>query len=320
MRRVSPTALASLATAGLAFALPEAVSAQDLPATIAAYAAELSGACVAAEGTPTVGPAFATAVDLNGDGALDYIVDLAGIECANAWSTFCGDDGCPLSVWLATPTGFLRDWEGMVQGWAFDPLGEEVAVAVTMDAASCPDATGAACVRRLVFDEVVEPAPAEVTDVSPEAGAEPANAPPADPSSTEAALQPTGIEGWTLRQTSDGETVAVSDGPGAIGTLAVFCLSGRPWLAVRLADPAAAGETAQLEFGFSGRDVSTAAKREDGAGGALIVELSGSPLPALLSGRDISARISIDGAEQGTLSLRGSTRAIRSTLSACPAD
>lgn len=321
MRRASLTAAACLAAAGLAAALPAAVSAQDLPPTIAAFAAERASACVAAGGAPTIGPAFATAVDLNGDGALDYILDLAGIECANAWSTFCGDAGCPLSVWLATPTGFRRDWEGVAQGWAFDPVGEEVAVAVTTDAAACPDgeAVGAACVQRLVFDAPADPVPdASPDEVEPETAEAPTEE--AAPSGAEAAVQPTGVEGWTLRQTPDGAQVAVSDGPGAIGTLAAFCLSGQPWLAVRLAEPDAAGETAQLEFGFSGRDVSTVARREEGAGGALIVELAGSPLPGLLSGRDSSAQIALDGAAQGTLSLRGSTRTIRAALETCPAE
>ena len=57
---------------------------------IRAFAAEQSPLCTELGGAPPIGPAFATAVDLNGDARLDYVVDLAGIECRGAWSAFCG--------------------------------------------------------------------------------------------------------------------------------------------------------------------------------------------------------------------------------------
>ena len=89
-----------------------------MPAPIAAFAAARSAECASIGGTPRVGPAFATPVDLNDDGAPDYIVDLAGIECANAWSAFCGSAGCPVSVWIAGPGGASAGMVDYAQGWS----------------------------------------------------------------------------------------------------------------------------------------------------------------------------------------------------------
>ena len=115
-----------------------------------------------------------------------------------------------------------------------------------------------------------------------------------------------------------GTPVAVSDGPGAVATVAVFCLGGQPWLAARMRE-APAAETSEIGFAFAAQTVSSAARREDSAGGALIVELADRPLAGLLSGRTARRRSSVDGAEQGVLSLRGSTRAIRGALESCMA-
>jgi hypothetical protein len=119
MRRVTALAL-------LPF-LPVAAVAQSLPLELDAMAAEQSAECVGLGGTPRVGPAFATPVDLTGDGTPDYIVDLAGIECANAWSAFCGSAGCPVSIWIARPEGLVREWSDYAQAWRVDPLGDEMA-------------------------------------------------------------------------------------------------------------------------------------------------------------------------------------------------
>ncbi len=298
----------------LALALPPAARAQELPAVITAFATEQSQLCAEMGGAPRVGPAFATAVDLNADGALDYIVDLAGIECANAWSAFCGSAGCPVSVWIAGPEGHRREWGDYAQGWTIDGVGGEVAVVVDQHGGTCPGSASGAetCRQRLVFAAPAAPAPAG------DAVAAEAEAAPAPRAAPAEALESSGVAGWTLRDVPDGTPVAVSDGPGAVATVAVFCLGGQPWLAARMrAAPAA--ETVEIAFAFSRQTVSSAARREDSAGGVLVVELADRPLAGLLSGRDSSAMIAIDGAEQGVLSLRGSTRAIRGALASCMA-
>ena len=286
LMRLTCLVLAALAP-GLAWS-------EELPAAIAAFAAEQSKVCTELGGTPRVGPAFATAVDLNGDEAPDYIVDLAGIECANAWSAFCGSAGCPVSVWITGSAGPVREWDDYAQGWRLDGLAGDTAVVVDRHGAACPGAASGAeiCSERLTFDAPAAPAEtgAPTAEATPEAAAadiaELAPAPRAAPTE---ALEATGVEGWSLRAVPDGTPVAVTDGPGAVATMAVFCLGGQPWLAARLGETPAA-ETAELAFAFSGQTVSSAARREDSAGGALIVELADRPLAGLLSGRDSSVR------------------------------
>ncbi|MBP7003226.1 hypothetical protein [Amaricoccus sp.] len=303
-------AVACLALAGAAQAQTPA-----LPAPIAAFAAERSAECAAMGGTPRVGPAFATPVDLTGDGTPDYVVDLAGIECANAWSAFCGSAGCPVSVWIAGAEGLRQEWSDYAQGWSIDAVGSEVGLMLDRHGGDCPGSASGAetCRERKVF--TAPPAPTPVDPAATEEAAPTATAEPS-PAAAAAALAAPVAEGWSLRRAADGAEVAVTAAPGALSTIAIFCLSGQPWLAASLDAPFPAA-TAQIEFVFSGGSASSTARREDGAGGALVIELADRPLVGLLSGRDSSARVKLDGEEQGVLSLRGSTKAIRAALAAC---
>lgn len=277
--------------------------AQDLPPAIAAFAAEVSAQCADMGGTPRVGPAFATAVDLDSDGRLDRVVDLAGVECENAWSAFCGSAGCPVSVWIDGPSGLERRWSDYAQGWTLDAAAGGMALVVTRHGSACPGAPSGAdsCEERLVFD-------------GPSAAARPVAEAPAA-AAAPAAAQPPTAPGWTLRAAPGGESVAVSRGAGSIETLALFCLAGEPFLAATWAGQAP--ETAEIEFGLSSGPVAARARREEGAGGALIAPLRGQPLAGRLAGRDSAADLSVDGAAQGRVSLQGSTRAIRAALAGC---
>jgi hypothetical protein len=281
--------------------------AQGLPPAIAAYGAEASAQCTEMGGTPRIGPAFATAIDLTGDGRRDHVVDLAGVECAKAWSAFCGSAGCPVSVWIETPEGSERRWSDHAQAWTIDGAGSQVAIVVTRAGSACPGSGTETCTERLVFDGSAPPPvspSASVGDLAP--APRPAGAAPAAPAAP----------GWTLRAAQDGSPVAVSQGAGPVASLAVFCLSGEPFLAATWATQPAP-ETARLGFGFQGGDVTLPARREEGAGGALVIPLRGEALAGRLSGRDAATEFSVDGAAQGRLSLKGSTRAIRGALDAC---
>jgi hypothetical protein len=279
-------------------------AAQGLPPEVQAYADEQALACTAAGGEPRIGPAFATAVDLDGDGAIDFIVDLAGIECVDAWSLFCGSAGCPVSVWLAGPQGHSRVWGDYAEGWEVQGTGAETALVVRQRGAACPDSeTGVEhCRQRLAFaagEAVAEAAP-----------------PDADAAVPSVVLPEPEASGWTLRAVPDGDPVAVAAGPGLAEQLAVFCLGGQPWLAVTLAG-GPGPETLGFDFTFSAASAGGEARREEGAGGAYVLDLSDGALARLLAGRDSEANLAIEGTEQGVLSLRGSTRAIRGALAPC---
>lgn len=131
-----------------------------------------------------------------------------------------------------------------------------------------------------------------------------------------AATAQTPAGGWTLRATEGVDPVAVSTGPGAIRDVMLFCLSGAPFLALRLAEPRDA-ESLTVGFTFSDGGLTAPAGREAGLDGAYVIDLAAHPVAPRLAGRDSRVDISLDGQAQGTLSLSGSSRAIPGALSGC---
>jgi hypothetical protein len=122
--------------------------------------------------------------------------------------------------------------------------------------------------------------------------------------------------GWTLREAPGSSPVALGGGPGQVVSVAAFCLGGRPWLALDLF-PAPEGASVRADFGFSQERVEADALREEGAGGAYVIELAEGPLAGLLAGRDSVVALGIDGTQQGPLSLAGSSRTIPAALADC---
>jgi len=122
--------------------------------------------------------------------------------------------------------------------------------------------------------------------------------------------------GWTLRDVPGESPLALGGGVGEIAHLAGFCLAGRPFLAVQL-DPPRTDATVVLGFAFSEGPVEVGARFEPGAGGAHIIALAGSPFAARLAGRDSRVEVTLDGRRMGTLSLAGSSRALRTALGPC---
>jgi len=130
------------------------------------------------------------------------------------------------------------------------------------------------------------------------------------------AVAQTEAGGWTLRAAPGADPVAVSTGPGAIRDVMLFCLSGAPFLALRLSEPREAASL-DIGFAFSGGALTAPAGREGGLDGAYVIDLAAHPVAARLAGRDSRVDISLDGEAQGTLSLSGSSRAIPGALAGC---
>jgi hypothetical protein len=293
--------LARLAALALLAALPGA-AAEPPPALIEATE-EASAVCRELGGTPGILPGYQTVRDLNGDGRDDFVTDLAQLQCAGAWSAFCGSAGCPVTAWLSEADGYERFDFGYLQGFDLregEPLPRIVA---RYHGTMCgEDRAGIeGCTRTWTFatrDPAEPPIDAEVE-------------------ATPAAVAPEPLPpGWTLRQVPGSSPVALGSGTGNIATLAAFCLEDRPFLAVTFHERPPADRVA-LGFAFSQGAENASAGFEETAGGAYVVALAEAPLAARLAGRDSEVTVSVDERSQGVLSLKGSTRALRGALADC---
>jgi hypothetical protein len=293
MRRwLVPAALLGLITVANAAAEPP-------PALIEATE-KASALCVAGGGTPEILPGYDTAADLNGDGADDFLTDLAKLQCSGAWGAFCGPSGCPVTAWLSRPDdGHDRFDFGRLRGVEVRqgdrPLPEVVA---TYAATACGPEAVEDCSRTFVFETN-----------APEL-------PPIDAPAQEAEPEPPALTGWTLRSVPGASPVALGAGIGNIASLAAFCLEGQPFLALTFHERPA-GDAVALGFAFSQGEVEVSAGYEETAGGAFVVPLVEGPLADRLGGRDHEVAVSVDGRAEGTLSLDGSTRALRGALGDC---
>jgi hypothetical protein len=305
------------ATTMLAAALAAggAVGAAEPPAALFEAAEEAAALCRELGGVPAIRRGYLTRADLNGDGFEDYLTDQANLECAGAWTAFCGSAGCPVTAWLSQPGGHVPFAFGYLQAVEVVEAGPLPAVRAHYHGGGCGEGRGGieGCTRTWVFatnapeTPAIDPAePEAVAEVVPEDPPPPAAAPPAE------AVAP----GWTLRQTADAGLLALGGGTGAIASLAAFCLEGRPFLAVSFLD-APTGDTVALGFAFGAGAVTAEARHEETAGGAYVVALADGPLAARLAGRDSEVEVAVDGETQGVLSLRGSTRSVRNALTGC---
>jgi hypothetical protein len=213
--------VAALAAGGAAWA------GTDLPEAVAAFTQENLDACRGAGGTPSlqglgfpgagqtaeVHAPYATTAELNGDGVPDYVTDLAGLECANAWSYFCGSAGCPVTVWLSGPGGHSVGWGGSAQTWRLD--GAEVVLSLHGQLCTPPRMGAEGCEVAMNFAGQAGAAPAPAAPQPAElapgrsprpkgkpeeaAGTAPFATPPAVPTP-----EPPPVAGWSSGEMPDG--------------------------------------------------------------------------------------------------------------------
>ena len=286
-------------------------------------------------GAPQILDSYEHTLDLNGDGLPDFVTDLAGIECAGAWTAFCGTAGCPVTTWLSEADGRHSRFDlGYLQG--IEILDEATPLprlrAFYHGSLCGEDRTGVeGCSRIWTFaDNIPQTSPIETvptpdaatTDAPADVVAEaaPETEPEAEPAPPSVSTVPAGDlpEGWTLRRVPGSSPVALGSGAGNIASLAAFCLGGSPFLALTLRERPAE-ETLELGLAFSQGAVSASARLEPTAGGAYVVSLADSPLAARLAGRDSTVAVRLGARDEGILSLKGSTRALRAALETCHA-
>jgi hypothetical protein len=252
-RPVLPLAACLAALAGAAAAQEAADPAGPIP-QITEATGEAFALCREAGGTPQLTEDYVRVAGLNDDGVEDYLVDAFGFYCDRAASVLCGSAGCPVNVWLSGPEGHAAAWSGMAQTSRI----ADGAVLLELHGSQCePPKVGAeGCEVRLTFAAAEPATTAEPVGDATGPAPRPAG-PTSDPAAGPASDAPVG--GWSLRAVPDGDPVAVSDGPGRLERVAVFCLSGQPWLALTLS-PRPRAETAAVGFAFSDAKVEAEAR------------------------------------------------------------
>jgi len=306
-----------LAAALLVLAPPAAA---EPPAALIEATEAAAVLCSGLGGQPAILDGYRVTRDLNGDGSDDFLTDLARLECGGAWGAFCGSSGCPVTAWLSEPGGGYARFEiGRLLGFELRD-GEPLPTLVARYAAAfCADEGLEECTRTWTFASnnpempPIDPQPAAAPAPEPP---EPATPEPEAPAPVAPAFPAPEDAGWTLRRVPGSSPVALGAGVGNVVSLAAFCLSGEPFLAVSFRERPQP-DRATLGFDFSDGAVEADADHEETAGGAFVVALSDGPLAARLAGRAREVALTVDGVAEGTLSLDGSTRAIRGALEPC---
>lgn len=283
----------------------------ELPAPLLAEAQANVQTCREAGGTPRmqgvqvpgagltdeVHVPYVTQIELNGDGQPDYVTDLAGLECENAWSLFCGSAGCPVTVWLSGPGGLAVAWGGHAQAWRLE--GRDVVVALHGQLCSPPRAGHDGCEERLRL-----------------AAAPPAPSPPAQPPAPpQVAAPPAPAPGtWRHGQTADGRGMYASALDPATGArLDWLCAPGIPSLLAVTPAPA----TRLLVFEVDGRRLDAAPRIEGGT--AYLPIAFTAPLFAHLASGPSFGVAGADGRPIGRFSLIEGTGAIGVAEGTCQA-
>ena len=218
--------------------------------------------------------------------------------------------GCPVSVWLSAPGGGHDRFDlGPLRGFSIGEgeAGGLPAVVALYDVADCGPDASTDCTRTWRFSSNAPDTPPVDAPVDAPAPAEPAAAAPkAAPA----------IAGWTLRRVPGASPVALGAGVGQ-HRLARRLLPRGAALPGADLPRAARRRGVALDFAFSQGALEVSAGYEETAGGAFVVALADGPLADRLGGRDSEVAVSVDGTEEGVLSLEGSTKALRGALAGC---
>ena len=233
-----------------------------------------------------------------------------GWQCGGARDAFCGPSGCPVTVWLSEPGGYARFELGRLQGFEIREAEPLPALVARYSAAFCGDASPMAA-----------PGPGLRQQC------------PGGAAGRDAAAEP---GGGGSRPPSRRRRPAATRGARRAGRCATCRGRARwrsawapatspPWLrsawrgslpGADLSPSARGGQRPARLRVQPGRGRCLGRLRGDG-GRRLVVALADESLAARLGGRDTEVAVSVDGHAEGTLSLAGSTKALRGALADC---
>ncbi|WP_144299748.1 hypothetical protein [Elioraea rosea] len=293
-------------------------AAQALPPPMSTQQNEWFAECRSFGGRPVAGPEFVTREDLNGDGQPDYILSVNGMNCEGAFTALCAGQACPLAVFLSGQGGYRRAYLENVHAWEIDRSVSPPAMKMMWLASHCginyrgPDV----CERRYAASGQTM---SQVGGLGAAREATPRQQQqPQRQQQQQAAAPGAGAAAaWQLRPVQGRGDAAMATGPGVIAGLALVCNGPVPIAVFTLRARPPQGQTV-VSFAFSsGRIDAPIRPLQGAAANAWYADLRASRLPRMLAGNDASVPILINGGRQGTLSLSGSTAAIRSALAAC---
>jgi hypothetical protein len=306
--------IAALLPLLLAVLLVGGAAAQPLPPPVAAQQAAWFGECRGFGGRPEAGPEFITREDLNGDGQPDYVLSVNGMTCNGAYTALCPGQACPLAVFLSGPGGHRRAYLENVHGWELDRTTTPAALTVMWLPSHCgprPRTRDGCTARHAITGQTITEASAR-----PPAGQRQQQQPRQQ--QQQAAAPGAGAAGgWQLRPVQGRGDAAMTTGPGVVAGFGLVCNGPAPIAVFTLRARPPAG-LAVVSFAFpSGRIDTPIAPLQGAAPNVWYADLRASRLPRLLAGNDASVPLLINGGQQGTLSLAGSTAVIRSALAPC---
>ncbi len=288
-------------------------AAQSLPPPMSTQQAEWFAECRSYGGRPTAGPEFVTTEDLNGDGQPDYILSVNSIGCEGAASALCAGQACPLAVYLSGPSGYRRAYLNNVHGWELVRTTTPPQIEMMWLPSHCGQRprTDDGCTARYQISGQ------SVTEVGGRAAQAPRQQQQPQRQQQAAIPGAGAAAAWQLRPLQNRGNAAMVQGPGAVAGMALFCNGPVPMAAFTLRARPPAGQTV-VSFAFpAGRIDAAIGQPRGGAANVWYADLRASRLPRMLAGNDATVPLLINGGRQGTLSLSGSTAAIRSALAGC---
>ncbi|HVT31183.1 MAG TPA: hypothetical protein VHE32_00940 [Rhodanobacteraceae bacterium] len=283
-----------------------------LPPELRKDADRLTQGCTKDGGKAKLGDDYAKAVDLNGDGADDFVVDLAGYSCQRPGfgpsNEFCGSAGCPVSVWLSQPDGsyaLAKDFGGYMQGWEIRQHNGRPAIWYGLHGAFCEDG------KHRAGSDTCEKywTPRQAKSAAHDSRA-PAGASAGTNAETNAA------SAWELRPMPGRTGMAAVRGPGVVAGLTLFCDRGSAFLTMMVKAAPPPGPVT-LGFAASGDRVELPLRQGNPARTLWLADVAQSRLPKLLATREGSAQLRINGGLQGDVPLANAGPSLRGALSGC---
>jgi hypothetical protein len=284
-----------------------------LPPQLSKDADQLMQDCTKDGGKAKLDDGYATAVDLNGDGVDDYVVDLAGYSCQRPGFgpayEYCGSAGCPVSVWLSQPGGSYaqaKDFGGSMQGWEIRQHDGKPAIWYGLHGAFCDDGkhrAGSDTCEKYWTAPPAKSASGTRAPTETRTGAKPGAS--ANPAS-----------GWQLRPIAGRAGMAAVRGPGVVAGITLLCDRGSAFLTMMVKAAPPPGPVT-LGFAASGEHVELPLRQGNPAGTLWIADVAQSRLPKLLANHEGSAQLRINGGLQGDVPLANAGAALRDALSDC---